>query len=647
VEFGPFGSDTYRLLSAVIVSAPPRWRLGMMALFVTGKFLRQASAAERMGKAMRSTRFSVIAVQKATGVAVWILASLGSTLRGDITLFENGQSSYRIVIAADCPPAERYAAEELQCYFERITGASLPIATDGEPRKSNEIVLGAASVPDDAAKPNADDLPGPDGFTLRTAGDRLVIAGAGPRGTLYGVYALLEEKLGVRWFAPKVEFVPRLDRVVLADLSETQNPAFEYREVYWSEFIQNVDFAARQRLNGNSYALAEKHGGRMVVYFPFVHSFDMLVPPALFETHPEYFPLIDGQRKGGYVQRCLSHPDVLRIAAERVRQWIQEHPEANVISISQNDTFNNCQCSQCKSLDDAEGSPAASLLRFVNAIAEAIEKEHPNVRIDTLAYQYTRKPPKTLRPRKNVIVRLCSIECCFAHPFNECPTSENRRFVEDVEAWQDVAPLLYVWDYTTNFGHYQQPFPNLNLLQANVQFFANRGVKGLFEQGNYSSGGSGEMEPLRAYLLAKLLWNPKADVQRHTDEFLNAYYGNAAEQIREYIALAHQQVQVEGVHAHIFDPPTAKYLTDELLNKAEKMFDEAERQADNSDIRFRVQTARLPVWYVKLATNRVSGDERSDMLSRFLTVARKAGITHVSEAQSLDDWGRLAAGTSK
>jgi len=592
-------------------------------------------------KAMSSTRFSALTIPKAMVAAAWILASASSTLRGEITLFENGQSPYRIVIAVNALPAERYAAEELQRYFQRITGARLPIVTDGEQRTADEIVLGAASVPDDAGRPNAVDQLGPDGFTLRTAGDRLVIAGAGPRGTLYGVYALLEEKLGVRWFTPEVEVVPRLDRVALEDLSETQIPAFEYREVFWSQFMHDADFAARQRLNGNNYALGDKHGGRMAVYFPFVHSFDLLVPPSLFETHPEYFPMIDGQRKGGYVQRCLSHPDVLRIATERVQQWIQEHPEANVISISQNDTFNNCQCPQCKALDDAEGSPAASLLRFVNSIAETVEKEHPNVRIDTLAYQYTRKPPKTVRPHKNVIVRLCSIECCFAHPLDQCPANKNRRFVEDVEAWRNVAPLLYVWDYTTNFGHYQQPFPNLDVLQANVQFFANRGVKGLFEQGNYSTGGGGEMEPLRAYLLAKLLWNPKADVQRHTDEFLNAYYGKAAKQIHEYLALQRQQVQAEGVHAHIFDPPTAKYLTDELLDKAEKLFDEAERLADNPDVRFRVQTARLPIWYVKLATNRVSGDDRSAMLNRFLTVARQAGISHISEARSLDDWSRL------
>ena len=434
--------------------------------------------------------------------------------------------------------------------------------------------------------------------------------------------------------------MPRPDRVRVARLNEAHVPAFEYREVFWTEIMRDADFAARHRLNGNHYRLTEKHGGRAAVYFPFVHSFDALVPRELYREHPEYFPLIDGQRKEGYVQRCLSHPDVLKIAIRRVKQWIQEHPDATIITVSQNDTINYCQCEPCKGLDDAEGSPAGSMIRFVNAVAEAIEPAHPNVRIDTLAYQYTRKPPWTLRPRRNVIVRLCSIECCFAHPLENCPSEENRRFRDDLIAWRPVAPLLYVWDYTPNFAHYQQPFPNFDSLQANVRFFAIHGVKGLFEQGNYSPGGQGELGPLRAYVLAKVLWNPETDVRRHRDEFLDAYYGTVAEKMDEYVELLQRQVRERSVHAHIFDRPTAPYLNDEFLAQAERIFEVAERLADDETVRFRVQVAHLPVQYVRLVTDRDTGDERAALLRRFLDVSRKAGVSHISEGMTLDEWAK-------
>ena len=558
----------------------------------------------------------------------------------DVTLADKGKTRYRIVVPANAIPSERYAAEELQRYLEKMSSAKLPIVTDSEKPSSREILLGDNSHLARLRKKVDFAKLGPDGFVLRVDGNRLIIAGGRPRGTLNGVYTLLEEKLGVRWFTPEIETVPKLNRVKLPKLDETKIPALENRDVFWREFMRDADFAARHRINGQHYGLKEKHGGAFTVYHPFVHSFDALVPQALYKEHPEYFPLIDGKRKSGYVQRCLSNPDVLKISIERVRQWIKEHPEANIISVSQNDTINNCQCDQCKAVDDAEGSPAGSLLKFVNAVAEAIETDHPNVRIDTLAYQYTRKAPKTIRPRRNVIVRLCSIECCFAHPLETCPAKENRRFRDDIIAWEPVAPLLYVWDYTTDFGHYQQPFPNFDALQANVRFFVKHGVKSLFEQGNYSSGGGGEMEPLRAYLLAKLLWNPDTDVQKHTHEFANAYYGKAAPKIIAYLDTTHRPVREGGRHIHIFDRPTSAYLSEDVMNAGEKLLDEAEQLAENDEVRFRVQVARLPVWYVKIATNRVTGDTKTDLVKRFVAIARQAGISNISEGQALNDWAK-------
>ncbi len=364
------------------------------------------------------------------------------------------------------------------------------------------------------------------------------------------------------------------------------------------------------------------------------------MPLELCKEHPEYLPLIKGERKSGYVQRCLSNPDVLRISIERVRQWIKEHPEATIISVSQNDTINNCQCDQCKAVDDAEGSPCGSLLKFVNAVAVAIEKDHPKVRIDTLAYQYTRKPPKTIRPHRNVIIRLCSIECCFSHPLETCSEEKNRTFREDIVAWGPIAPLLYVWDYTTDFGHYQQPFPNFDALQSNVRFFVKHGVKSLFEQGNYSGGGAGELEPLRAYVLAKLLWNPDADVQKHINEFVNAYYGKAAPKILAYLDNIHRPVREQGKHIHIFDRPTSSYLGEDVLLTGQRLLDEAEQLAENDEVRFRVQVARLPVWYVLIAANRLEIDARPDMTKRFVAIARKAGISNISEGQTLDEWAK-------
>jgi hypothetical protein len=556
-----------------------------------------------------------------------------------LTLADRSQSRYSIVIASNALPSERYAASELQQYLEKICGARLPITTNAT-KTRHEILVGDSAQLRSLGGPIDWRKLGTDGFVLRTVGQRLIIAGGKPRGTLYGVYSLLEDKLGVRWFTPEVETVPRLPRLTLARLNETNVPALEYREVFWTEMMRDGDFSARHRLNGNHYKLSEKHGGRFVVYYPFVHSLDALVPPELYATHPEYFPEIKGKRVNGYVQRCLSNPGVVTLAKAKVRQWIKENPSATIISVSQNDTFNFCQCEQCRSYDEAEGSPAASLIRFVNAIAQDIELDFPNIRVDTLAYQYTRKPPKTLRPRPNVIIRLCSIECCFAHPLATCPSDQNRRFRDDIIAWNGVAPRLYVWDYTPNFAHYQQPFPNFEALQPNVKFLALHGVRGIFEQGNYSPGGNGELGPLRSYLLAKLLWNPETDLSRHTKEFLAGYYGPAAPQLRAYLELLEKQVRSTGVHAHIYDPPAAAYLNPQFLEQADEILNEAEAAATDPAVRLRVQAVRLSVWYVELATGRLQGQKRTARLEQFLQTARKLGVSHISESQDLENWAR-------
>jgi hypothetical protein len=567
-----------------------------------------------------------------------VIVSTGLCHAAAVTLAEKGQLSFPIVISTNAIPSERHAAEELQAYVQKISGVTLPIVTDAAPLRSREIILGdnahlhRVEIDIDPAALGAEE------FILRSDHGRLVIAGGKPRGTLYGVYELLEQKLGVRWFTPELEVIPHTNKIVLPALNERHAPALEYREDYWTEAMRDTDFAARHRLNGANYKLKDMHGGRGAVYHPFVHSMDLLVPPELYAQHPEYFPLINGKRVSGYVQRCLSNPDVLKIAIANVRKWIKEHPKANIISVSQNDTFNYCQCDQCKALDEAEGSPSASLLKFVNAVAEDIEKDYPQVRIDTLAYQYTRKPPKTIRPRPNVIVRLCSIECCFAHPLETCVSEENRRFREDILAWEPVAPKLYVWDYVTDFSRYQQPFPNLDVLQPNIRFFAQHNVRGIFEEGNYSGGGNGELAPLKSYLLAELLWNPEADVHKLMREFINAYYGHAAPKVFAYVQLLEEQVRDPKIHAHIGDPTKARYLNEPFAKAADALLADAEKLAENDTVRLRVQTTRLPVWYVLLYINHLSAAERTALISRFIEVAHKSGISNISEGRSFEDW---------
>ncbi|WP_433620472.1 DUF4838 domain-containing protein [Paenibacillus cellulositrophicus] len=565
-------------------------------------------------------------------------------MKNEWVIIENGSTDWTIVIGEQASPSEVYAGAELQAYLREITGVTVPIKNEDGPLTPHEIVVGFNLHMADLASSIDFERLGNDGFVIRTAGSRLVIAGGALRGTLYGVYTFLEDRLGCRWFSSKVSRIPKRSRVSLGHIDIEQVPVLEYREPFFFCAFDG-DWAARNKSNGNFPELETRHGGKTEYTSLFVHTFDHFIPvKEHFDAHPEYFSEVGGERISEKTQLCLTNPEVQELMINRVKEYLGQHPETRILSVSQNDWYNPCQCANCRAVDEYEGSYSGSLIRFVNQVAEAIEPEYPEAAIDTLAYQYTRKPPKYVRPRHNVIVRLCSIECCFAHPLETCQELASFKsraesgvsFAQDLIEWGKVCDRVYIWDYVTNFSNYVMPFPNIRVLQPNIQFFIRNQVKGIFEQGSYEKGGGGEFAELRAYVLSKLLWNPDSDVDMVIDEFLTGYYGMAATPLRQYIDLLHDKVEREHTHTGIYDPPTSEYLSKDLIEQAAALFDRAEMLADDEEILHRVHVARLPIRYVQLSAMPQDVPNRQELIDQFFADIQAEGITALWEGRSLE-----------
>src|SRR5687767_13714723 len=93
-------------------------------------------------------------------------------------------------------------------------------------------------------------------------------------------------------------------------------------------------------------------------------------------------------------------------------------------------------------------------------VAVSIEKQFPRVTIDTLAYLETIRVPRTIRPRKNVAVRLCNDRVgAWSHPFTP---AEQCEVAKTLKAWSAVHDRIYIWDYNVNFSHYLAPMPNVD-----------------------------------------------------------------------------------------------------------------------------------------------------------------------------------------
>ena len=547
-------------------------------------------------------------------------------------LAKDGRALSAIVIAKDATQQETYAATELRDYLTQIAGAAFDVETAGE--SNGKILIGRAAGEDESL--------GEDGFHL-TADENGVAVIGGKRGVIYGVYELLE-RLGCRFFTPECEKIPTILDLSAPDLDTRQVPRLEYRDHNYHYFRTCPRFAVKTRLNGNACNIPERYGGHYA-YTWFVHTFEKLVPTTVYgKDHPEYFAMYDGERRTldrGRTQLCLTNPEVLKIATESARRALRENPGTRIISISQNDVQPGCQCEKCLAVDREEGSPAGTLLRFVNAIAEALEDEFPDVIFDTLAYNHTRPVPKVTKPRHNVCVRLCSIECCFSHPFETCdddrgvtlPDGTKSSFIRDLKQWGAYHDRLYIWDYTTCFAHYAAPHPNWRTLQPNMQSFVNNNVKGVFEQANGSIRGGADFNEMRAYIIGKLLWDAWCDVKKHIEEFSDYFYGAAGPCVREYTDALCDRAEKDNIHVGFNDQTDTPLFDEAMLSKLDEIMDRAEAAVQGDVLRmYRVKKARLCVRWVRLKNkSMLKGINDPKEINDFIADWRQFGLGRLDE----------------
>ena len=92
-----------------------------------------------------------------------------------------------------------------------------------------------------------------------------------------------------------------------------------------------------------------------------------------------------------------------------------------------------------------------SLLTMVNAVADAVAKQYPDVKVGTLAYYHTQKPPKTIKPRPNVIIQLTSHDCSVTDPIRDSDYQRTIQFRRDLEGWSKICKHINLWSYNDAF----------------------------------------------------------------------------------------------------------------------------------------------------------------------------------------------------
>lgn len=564
---------------------------------------------------------------------VFLILAFSPLSFSQISLTNRGTSVYRIVIPQEASEDVKTGATDLQRYLREISGATLPIVNDATRAQAKEIVLGNTNrrrIDTQRLKE--------DGFVIQTHAQKVYLVGMNDEGTMYAAYHLLEKYLRCRFYSTRFKLIPKNANLRLPNINEKQEPAFTFREVMYRESLDSAEYRRWHRL--------DRHAGETTGLF--VHTFNTLVPPAKhFDAHPEYFAEINGRRQS--TQLCLTNENVLSETISELQKRMEQKPKAQFWSVSQNDNEQFCRCEHCSKLDAAEGAHSASVLQFTNQVAA----KFPDKTISTLAYQYSRSVPKTTHPAPNVNIMLTSIECDRSAPL----TAKCKDFVEDVRNWGKRTNNIFLWDYVVQFNNLISPFPNLRVLQPNLQFMRDAGLSMMFQQANREIGG--EFADLRGYLIAKLMWNPDADVNALMSAFLRDHYGKAAPIIRQYIDKMHDELEKSGQRLDIFAGPTSHldgYLSPQNMDFYAQLFDQAENTVRNEpETLERVKIARLPLEYAFLEQGKYYGStarglfektpdgkthaksEMRQKLLDFVALCKKIGVTRLHEWETTPD----------
>lgn len=556
----------------------------------------------------------------------------GETL--PLTFAQNGSTQYVILMPPGKNEIAQFAASELASYLKQSTGSDFLVKD--EPARADRKEIRLEQKTDDASVPE-----NPQGYRIFTEGDDLVIRARSAHGILYGVYALLENKLGYRWFSPDETLVPKHDVLSIPAFDMTESPCFSYRELYAVDVFHHRLWAQRLRLNSGIFRWPDKPSDHLYNYLPYYscHTFARLVPPdKYFESHPEYYGLQNGQRDKALL--CLSNPDTFKVALETLKADLAKYKERPwIVSISQNDCGGWCQCPECQKIISEEKGETGLLIRFLNKFDDALKGE--NISIHTLAYTDTDSPPEKTKPNPGIIIQFCPIAICYGHLPGQCSNSEkngNIAVEKRLKRWSEIHDNIWIWSYHVNFAHSFQPFPNIHTLAPYMRYFAEHKAKGVFAQSD-ASRATVSLYRLRNYVISKLLWNPNANDKQLVAEFVENYYKEGAPFIREYLDLLEKTIcNNPDIHTGIFNTPQqAPYLTNKFIEESEAVFTRGiEACKDKPLVLHRLKGEFLSIQYMILVRwfdNQMPRpvEEISRILQEFESGYKAHNITGISE----------------
>lgn len=520
------------------------------------------------------TTSDLLALRKHLAGIEEITGSAPDSTVGRLRIAGNNVKHYSIIVTNPENENMLYAADELRRYVKIATTYDLTVKDVNTGRY--RIVL----MEDESG------TLGDEGYAITVNDGILTIMGGAKRGIMYGVAEVLERYLGYRYYGNSDV---QLYEIVNADIPEgtavREVPDTSYRNLSISQFSNDhVDASTvKRKLNGVSgcYALNNaKYGYGIQRFIANAHSFDVFIPsnyetPCLTDLPDEedmqmYFTdefwgdleLYRDEPLNAF-EECIAN---MALKLQERISWGQSiGKEITEISCSYHWTLQFCTCVTCRKLYKAEGSRAAALVDFVNAVSEVILSKYPDLQFITNAYGEVRIPPKTKYLNDNIILLYCWNGCA-NHPIGTGGCGDNTNSlgssntIEEANylGWTEHCAQTYIWYYPTNIYYMLSPLPNVFDIYQEFKWLIEHKCIGFYVQA--TSGDA--FEGLISYLMSEMMWDKDITYDQYCDlikEYMHFYYGEGWENIYRYAQMMDESSALQGCFMNDYDHPLTMY----------------------------------------------------------------------------------------
>ena len=521
------------------------------------------------------------------------LCSLFSSVSSEaqqMTLVQNGQANAQIVIGATSTSTEKYAAQELRRAIEKISGAQLPVVNTIS-KSTFSIVIGTSQSSAEIESAKLFDTNNAEETHIGQRGKVLFLAGASPRAALYAVYTFLQDQLNCRWFWPgeSGEYLPAQNTISIGNLNIRQIPSISMRSIavnspHWDD--DTITWMARNRMN--LYALQVRIDAEHIGYLHergfkvMTGGHNATLPHELLVAHPEYAAEYGGKRHvdDGTPQLCWSNAAVQQYLAKEISGWLDKNPTIDIVSFFPADNPHFCECDQCKAM-----SPDVSTRwqLFSKIVMDLVDKTHPGVKFQTLAYQDYRDVPRdNVAPFQTIGYTAYNIN--YTKPITD-PTNFKAR--QEIAAWQNLGAKMGLRGYQFIPFNTSMYAPIESLIVQEIAWAHKAGLVSWksevtpfgYPKNTLPQNENWVTNRMALYAAGQAMWN--ADVNPHSivKDWAQHVFGPAAAPMQDYYKRMETAWESSPQALSYFLQPPASFagnfISDDLLQKADEDFKNA------------------------------------------------------------------------